>query len=160
MEYQQIMDFIQSNFALGAVAILLFYVLAFAFFAIGYILDSLCLVKIFRAYNYPNPYYAFIPFYNLYILANLTCDENFKLGEFKIEKKYFIWWWVIYLLISYIVPFKIISFIIKVICLGFCYHNGIKQIDNSYDNKILSYAAAIFPIILWFVVLPKKIGVE
>ena len=78
MEYQQIMDFIQSNFALGAVAILLFYVLAFAFFAIGYILDSLCLVKIFRAYNYPNPYYAFIPFYNLYILANLTCDENFK----------------------------------------------------------------------------------
>lgn len=153
MIYRQIMNTIQSNFALSAVVI---YMLTCAFFTIRYVLNSLCLVKIFRAYNYQNPYYGFIPFYNLYILANLTCDEYFILGEFKIEKKYFLWWWVIYLVINYMIYFRIITLIIKVICLGFCYHRGIKQIDNNYDNKILSYASTIFSFILWFIVLPKK----
>lgn len=153
MNYQQLMNIIQSNFAFSSVVI---YILTFTFLTIRYVLNSLCLVKIFRAYNYPNPYYGFIPFYNWYILANLTSDEYFSLGEFKVEKKYFLWWWVIYLVISCMVIFKIIAFIIKVICLGFCYHRGIKQIDNNYDNKILSYASTVFQFILWIVVLPKK----
>lgn len=130
----------------------------FILFILLYGLTSLSYQKIFKAYGYPHPGYAWIPFYRLYILADLTCDDVFRLGEFQIEKKYFLWWWVITYIIAF-VPFVggFLSFILDVLCLGYCHHEGIKRIDPTYDSVVLSYLSAIFSIILWVIVLPKKV---
>lgn len=143
-------DLFAGLFAFGTIS--------FIFFLLFYGLTSLCYQKMFKAYGYPHPGYAWIPFYRLYILADLTCHGNFRVGDFSIEKKYFLWWW----LISYVLAFVpmiggFLSLIINVICLGFCYNNGIKKVDQTFDASILAYISAIFPIFLWFLVLPKKV---
>ena len=127
-------------------------------FLVIYGFTSLSYQKIFKAYNYAHPGYAWIPFYRLYILADLTCGDTFKLGEFEIEKKIFLWWWLITYIIAF-VPFVggLVSFILNVLCLGFCHHEGIKKVDPTYDNVVLSYVSAIFSIVLWFLVLPKNV---
>lgn len=123
-----------------------------------YAFTSLSYQKIFKAYGYAHPGYAWIPFYRLYILADLTCGPVFYLGQFEIEKKYFVWWWLITEIIAFIpVVGSIISFILYIICLGFCYDEGIKKLDHNYDNKVLSYACALFGFLLWIIVLPKKV---
>ena len=138
-------------------------ILGFGFFSfilllLLYGLTALCYQKIFKAYGYAHPGYAWIPFYRLYILADLTCDSTFKFADFEIEKKIFVWWWIIAYVIAY-VPFVggIVSFILNIICLGFCYDEGIKKLDPTYDSKVLSYVSTVFPIVFWFVVLPKKV---
>lgn len=143
-------DVISIILASGFVATIVFLVI--------YGFTSLSYQKIFKAYNYAHPGYAWIPFYRLYILADLTCGDTFMLGEFEIEKKIFLWWW----LITYIIAFVplvggLISFILNVLCLGFCHHEGIKKVDPTYDNVVLSYVSAIFSIVLWFLVLPKNV---
>ena len=134
---------------------------SFAFsviFLLLYALTALSYQKIFRAYGYPHPGYAWIPFYRLYILADLTCGDVFKLGEFQIEKKYFLWWWIITYIIAF-VPFVggFLSFILNILCLGFCHHEGIKKVDPTYESLVLSYLSTLFPIILWVLVLPKRV---
>lgn len=132
---------------------------AFSFaFLIFYGLTALSYQKIFRAYGYQHPGYAWIPFYRLYILADLTCDDVFKLGEFEIEKKIFLWWWIITYVIAF-VPFVggFISFILNILCLGYCHHEGIKKVDPTYDSTVLSYLSSLLPIILWILVLPKRV---
>ena len=130
---------------------------SFILFFLIYGLTSLCYQKIFRAYGYSHPGYAWIPFYRLYILADLTCGPIFKLGDFEIEKKIFVWWWIIVWCIAF-VPLVggFLSFILQVLCLGYCHHEGIKKVDPTYDSVVLSYVSAIFSIFLWFLVLPKK----
>ena len=132
-----------------------FFVLFFLFYG----LTSLCYQKMFNAYRYPHPGYAWIPFYRLYILADLTCGPVFKLGDFEIEKRIFMWWWLIVYILAF-VPFVggFVSFILNVLCLGYCHHEGIKKIDPTYDSPVLSYLSAIFSIFLWFLVLPKKVN--
>ncbi len=134
-----------------------FAILIGSYFFISYVFTSLSYKKVFEAYNYKNPVYAFIPFYSLYILADLTCDSVFSLGDIKIEKKIFVWWW----LINYVVEFVpgiggFLSFIINVICKGYCHDKAIKKIDPHYDSQVLSYLSSFIPIILWILVLPKK----
>lgn len=143
-------DVISIILASGFVATIVFLVI--------YGFTSLSYQKIFKAYNYAHPGYAWIPFYRLYILADLTCEDTFMLGEFEIEKKIFLWWWLITYIIAF-VPFVggLISFILNVLCLGFCHHEGIKKVDPTYDNVVLSYVSAIFSIVLWFLVLPKNV---
>ena len=132
----------------------------FSFFAflVFYGLKALCYQKIFKAFGYAHPGYAWIPFYRLYILSDLTCGPIFKFGEFEIEKKYFLWWWVVAEAIAFI-PFigSFLSIIVHVVCLGYCHHEGITRVDPTYDSKILSYASALFGFLLWFLVLPKKV---
>lgn len=132
--------------------------ISFIMFLLIYGLTSLSYQKIFKAYGYAHPGYAWVPFYRLYILADLTCGETFKLGEFEISKKVFLWWWVITYVIAF-VPFVggLVGFILNVICLGFCHHEGIKRVDPTYDSFVLSYVSAIFSIVLWLLVLPKRV---
>ena len=132
----------------------IFFILLMLFYG----LTSLSYQKIFKAYGYAHPGYAWIPFYRLYILSDLTCEDTFKLGEFEIEKKLFVWWWVAVYVIAFI-PFvgSFLSFILNILCLGFCYDKGIRKVDPTYESKLLSYASAIFGFILWFLVLPKKV---
>ena len=133
--------------------------IALVFIFISYVLTSFSYYKMFLAYNYQNPVYAFIPFYNLYILSNLTCGSIFRIGEFEIEKKYFVWWWLLAYIIAFIPAIGgFLSFIINIICLGFCYNEGIKRIDNNFDSKVLAYVSAIISIVLWFLVLPKRVN--
>ena len=127
-------------------------------FLIFYGLTAFSYQKIFKAYGYQHPGYAWIPFYRLYILADLTCGDVFKLGEFEIEKKIFLWWWIITYVIAFI-PFvgSLISFILNVLCLGYCHHEGIKKVDPTYDSVVLSYLSSLLPLILWILVLPKRV---
>lgn len=127
-------------------------------FLIFYGLTAFSYQKIFKAYGYQHPGYAWIPFYRLYILADLTCKDYFKLGEFQIEKKIFLWWWVITYVLAFI-PFvgSFLSFILNILCLGCCHHEGIKRVDPTYDSTVLSYLSSLLPIILWILVLPKRV---
>lgn len=131
---------------------------SFILFLLFYGLTALSYQKIFKAYGYEHPGYAWIPFYRLYILADLTCGPVFKFGEFDVEKKIFLWWWAIAHVIAF-VPFvgNFIYLLMTVVCLGYCHHEGIKKIDPTYNSAILSYISAVFGIILWFLVLPKKV---
>ncbi len=144
---------LQFIFALGITTLFLLIIAVFV-----YALTAICYKKIFKAYGYERPNYAWVPFYRLYILADLTCDGNFYIGDFTVEKKYFVWWWAISYIIAFI-PFvgSITSTIIHIICLGHCHYEGIKKLDPSYDNKILSYLSSVIEIILWVLVLPKKV---
>ena len=137
--------------------ILGFGAISFILFLLFYGLTSICYQKFFKAYGYANPLYAWIPFYRVYILADLTSSNPFVVGGFSIPKKVFVWWWVI----SYVIAFiplagGFLSLLIEVICLGYCHHEGIKKLDPSYDGKVLSYLSSLFHIILWVIVLPKK----
>ena len=131
---------------------------SFILIILFYSLTALCYQKMFKAYGYAHLGYAWIPFYRLYILADLTCGPIFQFGEFEIEKKYFLWWWVVAEVIAF-VPFVggFLSIIIHVVCLGYCHHEGIKKVDPTYDSPILSYISALFGFLLWFLVLPKKV---
>ena len=146
MTNQQLINIILGFGAFAVVLFLLFY---------GF--TSLCYQKFFRAYGYSHPGYAWIPFYRLYILADLTCTDPFVVGGFDIPKKYFVWWWVVVYVLAFIPGVGgFLSLLIEVICLGYCHHEGIKKLDPSYNNKVLSYVSSIFSIILWVIVLPKQ----
>ena len=124
---------------------------------VSYILTSLSYKKVFEAYNYKNPVYAFIPFYNLYILADLTCDSIFLLGDIKIEKKIFVWWWLINYVIGFIPAIGgFFKFVINLICKGYCHDKAIKKVNPNHDAQVLSYLSSFIPIIFWILVLPKK----
>ena len=125
---------------------------------ISYILTCLSYKKILEKYDYNNSVYAFIPFYNLYLLTKVVADEYFVLGNISIKKQNFIWWWLIrvaIILLNMPILSKIISLIIKIICLGYLYNKSFKKFDNTYDSDILGYIASIIPIILWIKILPN-----
>lgn len=126
---------------------------------LGYILTSLSYMKIFKTFNFSHPGYAFIPIYNLYILADLTCGDYFRLGEFQIEKKYFVWWWLIAFVIG-LIPFIGTWLELGIIILseGYCRKVAFSRLDDKYSGSILAYFSVIIPIIMWFVVLPCKIN--
>ena len=126
---------------------------------LGYILTSLSYRKIFKSFNYSHPGYAFIPIYNLYILADLTCGDCFRLGEFQIEKKYFVWWWFIAFIIGFIpVIGNLLELAIIILAEGYCIKVAFSRIDDKYSGSIIAYFSVVIPIIMWFIVLPSKIN--
>lgn len=124
---------------------------------IGYVFTSISYMKIFKSYNYAHPGYAFIPLYNLYILADLTCKDHFKIGEFRVEKKYFVWWWLIAIVIGFIpVLGKFIQFVIIIVAEGYCRKVAFTKLDRKYSDSIIAYISVIIPIVMWFIVIPSK----
>ena len=126
---------------------------------LGYILTSFSYMKIFKAFNYSHPGYAFIPIYNLYILADLTCGDYFNLGDFKIEKKYFVWWWLFAFVIGLVPGIgSIFELAIIILSEGYCRKVAFSRIDDKYTGSIIAYVSVLIPIIMWVIVLPSKIN--
>lgn len=123
---------------------------------IGYLLNSFCFKKMFKAYGYQHPNYAFIPFYRDYILADLTVTGDVQILGLNIQKKYFVWWWLLCLILSFFRYAQILSVLILIYCLGYCLDVAFKKLDPNHNSKALAYICAAFNIVMWFVVLPKK----
>lgn len=138
----------------GAVS-LIFTIISFILAVIMYIWGSLTWQRILRQVNYPTPYYAWIPFLNMYTFADLVPDTNGKIkliDDFEVDKKIFRFWWLAVILFSFI-PFiggvcgLAISLLANIKIYSFVY--SIYRGTSENDELGWSIASSFIPLIFY-----------
>ena len=146
------------------------FAVCFLFFILAYVIGSLLLMKVFKAARYEHPGYAWIPFYNAYILADILSDglEKVHVLCFDVPKNVYKWLWLIVSAVSLIlssIPILggLLSLAIEIIFSGdqnartFSLLSG-KDVESETG---LGIAAAFIPLIyLVFVVAHRLTGTE
>ncbi|MDO5563856.1 MAG: hypothetical protein Q4F88_01305 [Eubacteriales bacterium] len=124
---------------------------------IVYIINSIAYMKIFKAYDYSHPGYAWVPFLNLHILGNLSFTDPVEFGKYSYSKKYVIWWWVVDIILCAIPRVGgFLAILLTLLCLGKCYNMVYKKLDPAYDGKALGIISALIPIVMWIKVFSSK----
>ncbi len=121
-----------------------------------WVLYGISHMKALKAVGYDKAWMAWIPYANMWALAEVALDgdESMTLfGSFNIPAIAFKLWWVIGLVLAFIPTVgSLLNLVLTVICLGTCY---IKMYAKLYgrdekDVQALGYVSGFFPIIAVF----------
>ncbi len=135
--------------------------------AIVYVLNSLVLMKVFKILDYEKPAYAWIPFYNAYILASEISDglKNVHVLLVDIPVDVYKWLWLIVSVacstVSNFIPYvgPLLSIAISVIYYGDLYARVYALITGNKveDETGLGIASAFIHLIYYIRVLMHSI---
>ena len=121
-----------------------------------WVLYGISHMKALKAVGYDKAWMAWIPYANMWALAEVALDgdESVTLfGSFNIPEIAFKIWWVIGLVLSFIPTVgSLLNLVLTVICLGTCYIKMYAKLDgrDEKDVQALGYVSGFFPIIAVF----------
>ena len=116
-----------------------------------YVIFSFSHMKALKLAGYRSPGYAWIPYVNYFAFADAVCEgEYIYIFKFKIPTQYFRFWWVLFILLTFI-PFAgiILAIITRIICMGTIYTKLYAKIEQTTEDKVqvLGYISGFLNII-------------
>lgn len=121
-----------------------------------WVLYGISHMKALKAVGYDKAWMAWIPFANMWALAEVALDgdESMTLfGSLNIPAIAFKLWWVVGFVLSFIPTVgSFLNLVLTVICLGTCYIKMYAKLDgrDEKDVQALGYVSGFFPIIAVF----------
>lgn len=125
-------------------------------FVVSYLLQAFSIYYILKNMSYQNPFFAFIPFLNIYALSSIvpyyTDDKVYVTAEIGIKKELFRFWWLIAILLAMI---PAVGWILSLIVRILCYTRIIQYVYAVFDKRreeeeiVLAVISSIFPIIFF-----------
>ncbi len=121
-----------------------------------WVLYGISHMKALKAVGYDKAWMAWIPFANMWALAEVALDgdESMTLfGSLNIPAIAFKLWWAVGLVLSFIPTVgSLLNLVLTVICLGTCYIKMYAKLDgrDEKDVQALGYVSGFFPIIAVF----------
>lgn len=137
-----------------ATSVMIFVLIVFVLAFIWWIVSSIAYMKAFRLCGHKNPWAAWVPLYNLVVLAECTGEEEVNIFT-PIPMYIFKFWWVAYFILVFIPYINILSLVLSAVCKGYCYNKIFKRLKKSDDSlwTILGCISAfigLIPVIIFF----------